>query len=65
MRADLCRVMIQAMYFAIKYDDSNPDVGMPMGEGYFLDMVCRRSEVELSTAERAYVLNTYSQEYRR
>ena len=59
MRTDMCKALVQALKWRIRYDDCNPDVGFGSSTEYELNGILSAADIRITDAERGYIMSLY------
>jgi hypothetical protein len=65
MTGNELELLVECLKWAIRYDDSNPDVGFGTSPEYMLQGICRQCNMNLSVQEVAIVIGLYEMRYPR
>ena len=50
-------VLVEALYYRIGYEDTNPEVGMGCSPKSYLDSILRRTGAKISVTDFNYIMN--------
>ncbi len=59
------KALIQALRWRVRYDDSNPDVGMGMSPECQLDYILTDCGMMVDDSVKIHIINTYKEKYER
>jgi hypothetical protein len=59
------QLLVECLKWAIRYDDSNPDVGFGVSPEYMLQGICNQCNMNLSVEDVATVIGLYNMRHGR
>jgi hypothetical protein len=65
MTSNELELLVECLKWAIRYDNSNPDVGFGTSVEYMLQGICRQCNMNLTINETSQVIELYESRYNR